>query len=470
MAELPSLTSSSDHHSLAPLSITSLQELAPPRHNPATPLLIEDIAAHTTPLTVPSHRSRSPSNNLKRSNPFQFGSRYLEESDDVYSWNAWDHVDPSKDELFVSYANTQYEFQREHAVSEFDKGRFNREPEKWWDKFYGNNQSNFFKDRKWLRQEFPIIERCTGEWALKQRQSSQRVGDAVKDGSIVERVESTGGQQTQVEREQCTTTKEGSHVGYDQTVTKSEEDDGNSPSEETQRWNTILEVGAGAGNTAFPILVGNHNPSLMIHACDFSKRAVSLIRSNPAYNPAHIRSEVWDMASTDSPLPAGVEPGSVDVVLLIFAFSALQPSEWDQAVRNVWRSLRPGGEVCFRDYGRGDLAQVRFKKGRLLEEGFYVRGDGTRVYFFEEEELRRIWSGVDDRKQTSVDGGKEERSAEMDDEEAPRFEIRSLAADRRLLVNRQKKLKMYRCWMQGRFRKPFTASEGVTTTNLDKAF
>jgi tRNAThr (cytosine32-N3)-methyltransferase len=211
-------------------------------------------------------------------------------------------------------------------------------------------------------------------------------------------------------------------------------------------------VGAGAGNTAFPILANNKNPNLKIHACDFSKKAVEVMRSHEAYGSNNMQADVWDAAGED--LPPGLEEGSVDVIFMVFIFSALNPKQWKQAVHNAYRLLKPGGEVCFRDYGRGDLAQVRFKKGRYLEENFYIRGDGTRVYFFEKDELADIWSG----KHIGVGEGavrEEDPSSAQDD--APKsldtFDIEELGVDRRLLVNRAKKLKMYRCWIQGRFRK-----------------
>jgi tRNAThr (cytosine32-N3)-methyltransferase len=73
----------------------------------------------TEPVVVPPHRSHDPRDNLKRSNPFQFGSRYLLEDDDVFEFNAWDHVET--DAAYQEYAEVQYAKQREHPVAEFDK-------------------------------------------------------------------------------------------------------------------------------------------------------------------------------------------------------------------------------------------------------------------------------------------------------------------------------------------------------------
>ena len=103
---------------------------------------------------------------------------------------------------------------------------------------------------------------------------------------------------------------------------------------------------------------------------------------------------------------------------------------------NLYQLLKPGGLICFRDYGRYDMTQLRFKKERLLDDNFYIRGDGTRVYFFEESMSVPISTNA---------GELEEMFSE--------FAIDQLVVDRRLLVNRQNQKKMYRVWFQGRFRK-----------------
>ncbi|KAJ3525749.1 hypothetical protein NM688_g8359 [Phlebia brevispora] len=147
---------------------------------------------------------------------------------------------------------------------------------------------------------------------------------------------------------------------------------------------TIAEIGCGTGSASFPLLAANKNPNLTLKAYDYSSHAIKEVQHNELYlSPpvGTIQASVWDLSSPT--LPPDLPEGSVDIVVLIFVLSALHPREWRQAVHNIHRILKPGGVVLFRDYGRYDLTQLRFKGGRLLEDNFYIRGDKTRVYFFE---------------------------------------------------------------------------------------
>lgn len=220
----------------------------------------------------------------------------------------------------------------------------------------------------------------------------------------------------------------------------------------------VLEVGCGAGNTVFPLLEINKNAGLRIHACDYSSEAVSVVRSNALYTDppggAKCLSTVWDLSS-HTELPEGLGEGIVDIIVLIFVFSALHPREWDQAVKNIKKLLKPNGIVLFRDYGRYDLPQLRFKKRRMLQDNFYLRGDGTRVYFFQPEQLFEIFNASP----TEVaEEGKEDKVGEEEKEEGQAkaqgeydFATNQMAIDRRLIVNRKERKQMYRVWLQAKF-------------------
>ena len=107
------------------------------------------------------------------------------------------------------------------------------------------------------------------------------------------------------------------------------------------------------------------------------------------------------------------------------------PPPLQQVFERLGNLLAPGGSLLFRDYGRYDLAQVwrrssgfvflylflcvchpilsspivpppalsatgpqlRFKKGRKIDDNFYVRQDGTRSYYFTREEIASYAEG-----------------------------------------------------------------------------
>ena len=105
----------------------------------------------------------------------------------------------------------------------------------------------------------------------------------------------------------------------------------------------------------FPLLESNQNQQLRLYAYDYSAQAVKLVQvkthavfplgplldnlsqNNPLYaDPpvGTIESAVWDLSSNDA-LPPDLEPGSADIVILIFVMSALHPDEWGRALANI---------------------------------------------------------------------------------------------------------------------------------------
>ncbi|PWN33364.1 methyltransferase, partial [Meira miltonrushii] len=285
--------------------------------------------------------------------------RLLDDEKDPWQFNAWDHVEPPKE--YLDMVENKLATQAQTKLSIDEAAKYHAKPANYWNDFYSIHENRFFKDRRWLHLEFPELIA-----ASKAEAGSMR----------------------------------------------------------------ILEVGCGAGNTVFPLLECNQNPDLEIFACDYAPEAVNVVKSNPLYSQpprGKCFASVWDLSSTlpngEPNLPEGVEPHSLDIIVLIFVLSALHPDEWQKAITNVRTMLKPGGLALVRDYGRYDLPQIRFGKGRMLDDNFYIRGDGTRVGF-----------------STSSSS-----SSKAD------FTTLQLAIDRRMLLNRKEKKQMFRNWLQAKF-------------------
>lgn len=56
------------------------------------------------------------------------------------------------------------------------------------------------------------------------------------------------------------------------------------------------QVGCGAGNSVFPLL--DINPQSYVYACDFSPRAVELVKAHPAYT---VKGAFWRLCAALAP-------------------------------------------------------------------------------------------------------------------------------------------------------------------------
>ncbi|XP_031372967.1 uncharacterized protein LOC116188010 isoform X2 [Punica granatum] len=191
-----------------------------------------------------------------------------------------------------------------------------------------------------------------------------------------------------------------------------------------KEWGRYFSVGCGAGNTIFP-LVATY-PDIFVHACDFSPRAVNLVKLHKDFTDSRISAFVCDLTADD--LIEHVPPSSVDIVTMIFVLSAVSPEKMPFVLQNIRKVLKPNGHVLFRDYATGDLAQERFSiKDQMISENFYVRGDGTRAFYFSNDFLADLFKDN-------------------------WFDVEELGLCCKQVENRSRELVMNRRWVQAVFR------------------
>ncbi|XP_049493569.1 tRNA N(3)-methylcytidine methyltransferase METTL2A [Panthera uncia] len=359
----------------------------------------------------------------------QFGSRFLSDPARVFHHNAWDNVEWSEEQ--AAAAERKVRENSTQRVCQEKQVDYEINAHKYWNDFYKIHENGFFKDRHWLFTEFPELAPGQSQDHLEDLPSDKR-------SEAPECRTSEDGPGLKIEQHKCSSNsleRETQTAPVGENVTQkfshleicADEFPGSSA---TYR---ILEVGCGVGNTVFPILQTNNDPGLFVYCCDFSSTAIELVQTNSAYDPCRCFAFVHDLCDEDQSYP--VPTSSLDIIILIFVLSAVVPDKMQKAINSLSRLLKPGGMMLLRDYGRHDMAQLRFKKGQCLSENFYVRGDGTRVYFFTQDELDTLFTTAGLEKVQNL-------------------------VDRRLQVNRGKQLTMYRVWIQCKYRKPLLSSAG----------
>lgn len=232
------------------------------------------------------------------------------------------------------------EEQNKRMVTAFQALKLEQEARKHWDLFYKRNENRFFKDRHWTTREFS--ELLAGE-------------ESAGSGSA---------------------------------TTPHEESPNNEQSISVTDGKKLLEIGCGVGNLIFPLIEDGHR-DYFIFACDLSPRAVELVQKHNLYDERYMKTFACDI--TTEQVFEMLADGSLDIVTLIFVLSAIHPDKFLQTVSNIYRLLKPGGVVLFRDYGLYDMAQLRFKPGHKIAENFYMRQDGTRSYYFAEKEVSELF-------------------------------------------------------------------------------
>jgi methyltransferase-like protein 6 len=267
--------------------------------------------------------------------------------------------------------------------------RYKADARAYWDQFYRERTVNFFKDRHYLREEFCEL----------------MPAEVLEDP----------------------------HRWVDEMECNEEPPHSPRSLERAMQGRTVLlELGCAVGNGVLPLLRANHE--LFAFACDLSPVAVSLLKEKPEYRCGRCMAFPCDISHDEKGQPTSdhvalesiVPAGAIDYATLLFVLSAIDPALHCAMLTRIRLRLKEGGVVLVRDYGRGDLAQLRFASGHWLGGDLYVRGDGTLALFFTVDGLKACF-------------------------EAAGFRTLECEYRRTEIVNRGTGVRMPRVWVQGRF-------------------
>lgn len=177
--------------------------------------------------------------------------------------------------------------------------KYENEADKYWDSFYDVHTNRFFKDRHWLFTEFP--ELALGENGTENDSKNGGENVSKEEGNVSEKGEG--------------------NVSENEEEIVSKKDEGNPPDPRVR----IFEVGCGVGNTIFPILQYSKRKDIFVYGCDFSSKAIEILKETKEYDPERCEGFVLDATTENWEVP--FEENSIDIMVLIFVLSAIHPEK-----------------------------------------------------------------------------------------------------------------------------------------------
>ena len=146
----------------------------------------------------------------------------------------------------------------------------------------------------------------------------------------------------------------------------------------------VLETGCGNGKNLSAIL----GKGFEVYAVDYSEEAVKRSVELTEKLGEKINCSVQNLASLN------FEDNFFDAVFCFHVLGHLIEAERKKAASEVYRVLKKGGKVFFRDFSVND---ARFGKGLTLEKNSFVR-KGIPTHYFQENEVGELFCGFEREK------------------------------------------------------------------------
>jgi malonyl-CoA O-methyltransferase len=136
----------------------------------------------------------------------------------------------------------------------------------------------------------------------------------------------------------------------------------------------ILDIGMGTGGTTIRLL--QKFPGACIHGCDIALNMVTCARAKKALQS---REQLFITADTEF-LP--YRSACFDLVISNFTLQWLE--QWDRAVHEIFRILKPGGTFLYSAFGEQTFTELKACFARACSEAGYNHGEALQVHGSEE--------------------------------------------------------------------------------------